>query len=284
MLARCARCRPRLRPQTMAQAADGLEACRRQAPLRLSGRHLLDDAGAGVRTHAPFRPDDLVALDGLLEQATAVVTMGEIHAGAGPADHRPAPRRRQRDRACRRDGLTGKPSAATARPISSSTRRPTGRTSRCFAARWRRSPARARVRDPQRRARGVGEDGPRPEDDPGRGDHRAALLGFDVAGTVAHGARDCYGPRSLVFVNDQLFRECVRPEYEPGCQLRLPSRASAWPTTRTGSSGARHLRLGRALVAGLRDGRLGLPLAGQLHMLVHPDWWGEAFVSGGAAS
>ena len=34
-----------------------------------------------MRTHAPFRPDDLVALDGLLEQATAVVTMAEIHAG-----------------------------------------------------------------------------------------------------------------------------------------------------------------------------------------------------------
>ena len=42
-----------------------------------------------MRTDGPFQPDDLDHLDGLLEQATAVVAMAEIHAGAtDPQDHR----------------------------------------------------------------------------------------------------------------------------------------------------------------------------------------------------
>lgn len=96
-----------------------------------------------------------------------------------------------------------------------------------------------------------------------------------VIGTVAHGDNLCYGPgRNLRFVNDELFLECDRGnwdgekrslwdyglKYEANWLPRgdyLSESGGEW----SGSVTERSYNLGQK----------------QLHMLVHPDWWAAAF-------
>ena len=108
------------------------------------------------------------------------------------------------------------------------------------------------------------------------------MLGFTVKGTVAHGDNDCYGADGKVrFVNDELFTR-VRP-----ARARQPRRLKREPLASfdldydanwlergayLSDSGGRWSAPGFDLVA------QEFPFPGQLHMLVHPDWWKEAFV------
>jgi hypothetical protein len=113
--------------------------------------------------------------------------------------------------------------------------------------------------------------------------------GFDIRGTVAHGDPLCYGPdRTLRFVNDEIFDECARPTLgdssrrigaatitpAPLAELGLDYDAN-WvgPRTYLSDSG------GRWSDPGFDQTAEGFPFEGQLHMLVHPDWWAEAFAA-----
>lgn len=115
--------------------------------------------------------------------------------------------------------------------------------------------------------------------------HELRGYGHEITGTVAHGDSLCRDTSGAVrFVNDQLFRECRRRE--------LAQTIGGFPAG--GSSLADfHLDydanwIGRHTYLSDSGGRWsqpfqtvadGFPYPGQLHMLVHPDWWGEAFVS-----
>lgn len=106
--------------------------------------------------------------------------------------------------------------------------------------------------------------------------------GYAVRGVVAHGDRACYEHH---FVNDELFTESARPEYGP--PQRIIGGVKLWPVSR------RRLHfdydpnwLPRRQYLSDSGGHWSQPFAyvehefpfdGQLHMLVHPDWWGEAF-------
>lgn len=106
--------------------------------------------------------------------------------------------------------------------------------------------------------------------------------GHDISGVVAHGDAACY---QYGFVNDEIFTESPRPDYgEPD---RMVNRLRLQPVSRAyfgfeydpnwlpraeylSDSGGRWSRY-------FEDVAAGFPYAGQLHMLVHADWWGEAF-------
>lgn len=111
--------------------------------------------------------------------------------------------------------------------------------------------------------------------------------GYPVRGVVAHGDQACYEHH---FINDELFTESRRSGYGPadrvvgGVPLRPVSRAELgfdydpnWLSRGmyVSDSGGRWSREWSDVV-----GRF--PLAGQLHMLVHPCWWSEAFSFDGA--
>lgn len=112
--------------------------------------------------------------------------------------------------------------------------------------------------------------------------------GYPVRGVVAHGDQACY---THVFVNDEIFTESARPEYGPadrvvgGIKLEPVSRAALgfdydpnW--------------LPRGDYLSDSGGHWSQPFAeaterwpsGQLHMLVHPCWWREAFIETRAAT
>jgi hypothetical protein len=117
--------------------------------------------------------------------------------------------------------------------------------------------------------------------------------GYEIRGTVAHGDPGCYGPDGGVwFVNDEMFTECTRGAYGP------PERSVAGVPIKPVSLAdfglqydANWLPRGNYLSdSGGRwsqpfdDVAAGFPFNGQLHMLVHPDWWTEAFVPEQAAA
>jgi hypothetical protein len=106
--------------------------------------------------------------------------------------------------------------------------------------------------------------------------------GYDVRGVVAHGDNACY---RYGFVNDELFTESARPDY--GAPDRIVGGVKLNPVSRTtfgfdydpnwlpraeylSDSGGRWSRPFAPVAA-------GFPYDGQLHLLVHPDWWAEAF-------
>jgi len=123
--------------------------------------------------------------------------------------------------------------------------------------------------------------------------------GHRITGVVAHGDRDwCYAPAEpgqeppLVFVNDEQFLECRRTELGPaerlienrGKWLHLRPRPLAdfgleYESYRTGR---RALYLsdsgGEWRDPGFAEIRARFPHpTGQLHILVHPCWWTDAF-------
>jgi hypothetical protein len=114
--------------------------------------------------------------------------------------------------------------------------------------------------------------------------------GVTVRGCVAHGDNLCH---KHGFVNDEMFTESARPTYGAadrriaGVQLAPVPRAwfgldydANWlPRARYLSDSGGHWSEPFQQVADAFP-RLG----GQLHMLIHPDWWGQAFVPLGAAA
>lgn len=110
-----------------------------------------------------------------------------------------------------------------------------------------------------------------------------------VVGTVAHGDGLCH---EHGFVNDELWVECPRPAY--GDPDRLAGHVRIEPVSMSEFGlvyDANWLPRGDYLSDS--GGSWSQPFAdiienfgrrGQLHMLVHPDWWGEAFTEARAAA
>lgn len=102
--------------------------------------------------------------------------------------------------------------------------------------------------------------------------------GLTIRGTVAHGDHDCYGPDGKVrFVNDQIFSECVRPDYGLyGDAISLRSFRLDYDANWL-NRGAYLSDSGGKWSHPFQETYAKFPFPGQLHMLVHPDWWAEAF-------
>jgi hypothetical protein len=113
------------------------------------------------------------------------------------------------------------------------------------------------------------------------------IVGHRVVGTVAHGNPLCYRPDGhLRFVNDEIFRECGRhtlgrAEREvAGVELRpVPLATFGFLYDANWLSRGAYLSDsgGRWSGNGFDAVAASFPFTGQLHMLVHPDWWVEAF-------
>lgn len=125
----------------------------------------------------------------------------------------------------------------------------------------------------------------------GRAIDELRAAGCDIVGSVGHGDPLCYQrDRSLRFVNDEMFLETARPSV--GAQTRYVEDDGGWgfyldPVSRREFGleyDAAWLPRGDYLsdsggswsqpfdeVAGR------FPHAGQLHILMHPDWWGSVF-------
>lgn len=111
--------------------------------------------------------------------------------------------------------------------------------------------------------------------------------GVRVVGCVAHGDQLCHKAR---FVNDEMFSESPRPAY--GAPDRIISDGVVVHPLKPISRRAYQLEydanwLSRGDYLSDSGGEWSRPFGdvardwperGQLHMLIHPDWWGEAFV------
>lgn len=117
-------------------------------------------------------------------------------------------------------------------------------------------------------------------------------LGADVTGSAGHGDELCH---RFNFVNDEIFVECPRPGYGETDRWIGPTRAhpkytpvklervpraelgleydSVWLPRRfyASDSGGRWNKIWDEVE------REAWGDEGQLHMLIHPDWWGDAF-------
>jgi len=107
--------------------------------------------------------------------------------------------------------------------------------------------------------------------------------GHHVHGVVAHGDQACYEHR---FVNDELFLESARPDY--GDAHRRIGSVRLKPVSRIALGfnydpnwlpRSQYLSdSGGSWSQQFEQVDYFFPFeSGQLHMLVHPDWWGEAF-------
>jgi hypothetical protein len=120
--------------------------------------------------------------------------------------------------------------------------------------------------------------------------HELRNAGVRINGAVAHGDPLCHRAN---FVNDEMFLECARPSY--GAPDRLVEYGGVVCPLEPLSMSVFELdydanRLPRGDYISDSGGRWNphpdsfdravgnWSQAGQLHMLVHPDWWGEAFV------
>lgn len=110
--------------------------------------------------------------------------------------------------------------------------------------------------------------------------------GHDITGTVAHGDQRCYdADGKLRFVNDELFEECARRDMGAPDRTVETVTIAPVPLVSFGLDYDANWLL-RAAYASDSGGRwqpgfdqvaAGYPYDGQLHLLVHPDWWAEAF-------
>jgi hypothetical protein len=106
--------------------------------------------------------------------------------------------------------------------------------------------------------------------------------GYHVTGVVAHGDNACY---QYGFVNDELFVESARPDH--GAPDRVVGGVKLDPVSReqfgfeydaSWLSRAAYLSdSGGKWSQPFEDVRASFPYDGQLHMLVHADWWPQAF-------
>ncbi len=107
--------------------------------------------------------------------------------------------------------------------------------------------------------------------------------GYEVRGVVAHGDNACY---QYGFINDEIFTESARPDY--GLPDRVVGGVKLEPISRAELGfdyDPNWLPRGEYLSdsGGVWSQPFSAvderwPTAGQLHMLVHPDWWDEAFL------
>lgn len=111
--------------------------------------------------------------------------------------------------------------------------------------------------------------------------------GHAVRGVVAHGDPACYLNGRVRFVNDEMFTESPRPEYGAADRVIEGTYRKLSPVSRA-MFGLEYDPnwLPRAEYLSDSGGRWSkpfhevagrFPYDGQLHMLVHPDWWGGAF-------
>jgi len=111
--------------------------------------------------------------------------------------------------------------------------------------------------------------------------------GVNVRGCVAHGDRLCH---DLKFVNDEMFKESRREEYgDANRRLELDGYGFEIEPISRGIYGLEYDAnwLPRGDYVSESGGRWSQPfervvsgfdVRGQLHVLIHPDWWGNAFV------
>lgn len=110
--------------------------------------------------------------------------------------------------------------------------------------------------------------------------------GFTIRSTVAHGDGRCRDNSGDVrFVNDEIFTECPRPH------LGSPTRTIGTVPLRQSALADFGLEfdanwIGRTAYLSDSGGvwsqpfgefAAGFPFDGQAHLLIHPDWWSEAF-------
>ena len=116
-------------------------------------------------------------------------------------------------------------------------------------------------------------------------------VGLRIEGCVAHGDELCRDQDGFVtFVNDEMFKECRRPSM--GAAVRDVERAGTVVRIEPQPLSDFHLGydanwIGRGQYLSDSGGRWSRRFddvvcsfgAGQLHVLVHPDWWSLAFVA-----
>lgn len=114
--------------------------------------------------------------------------------------------------------------------------------------------------------------------------------GVRVDGSVAHGDPLCYDGPHLRFVNDELFTECARPDLGPANRILRAGdtvlELQPFPRQVWGLEyDANWLPRGQYLSDSgghwsqpVHEVALRFATAGQLHMLLHPDWWANAFL------
>jgi hypothetical protein len=111
--------------------------------------------------------------------------------------------------------------------------------------------------------------------------------GHEIRSTVAHGNQLCHVAK---YVNDEMFEGCSRPDQGHPDRV-LEHRGRRVPITPAPLSefgldfdanwlprGDYLSDSGGAWSKPFDEVAAGWPAAGQLHMLVHPDWWADAFV------
>lgn len=120
---------------------------------------------------------------------------------------------------------------------------------------------------------------------------RLRAWGHPCRGVVGHGDSLCY---AAGFVNDELFSECARPEMGapdrtlvfgdvrlPLAPVPLSTFGFEYESYRCGPRAAYLSDSGGRWNVPFADAAAGFPYGGQLHMLIHADWWGEAFTAAG---
>jgi len=106
--------------------------------------------------------------------------------------------------------------------------------------------------------------------------------GYQVRGVVAHGHPLCYRHR---FVNDEVFAESARPAYGSPTRevggVRLEPVSRGWFGLEYDANWlprAQYLSdSGGVWSTPFAEVSAAFPFDGQLHMLVHADWWTQAF-------
>jgi hypothetical protein len=240
-----------------------------------------------MRTHAPFLSDDLEHLDGLLDLALQVVPMREVY--AGNTDHRVIGMRHDVDNFI-------EPAVEMA-----AWENERGYRSTYFilhsAPYWEdKRLLRSSVAEIAAYGHEVGihnaalseavRDGTDPRVTLAEAILELRAMGHTISGTVAHGAAECRNAAGrVVVVNDEMFTECARSDMGP--PDRTVGRVNIRPTSLKQFGldydanwlprGAYISDSGGAWSTAFDPVRDGFPFTGQLHMLVHPDWWAEAF-------
>lgn len=111
--------------------------------------------------------------------------------------------------------------------------------------------------------------------------------GHDVTSTVAHGDALCYDSRGKVrFVNDEMFEGCERPSLGEPDRTVAGVKLNPVPLSMFGLDfDANWLRRtsylsdsGGKWSRPFEEAAEQFPYSGQLHVLIHADWWGQAFV------
>lgn len=236
-----------------------------------------------MRAQAPFLPDDLDALDGLLSRASRVVSMREVFAGDRDADV-----------IGMRHDVDDNPGSLETALAMAEWEHGRGYRSTYYLLHdshyWPDAPHAARElvafgHEVGIHVNAIGE-AIRQQRDP-----RSILVdalhelrcAVPVTGMVAHGDPLCHVHG---FVNDEMFMECRRSDYGDASRevggIRFEP-VSMW------EFGIKYDAnwVGRGDYLSDSGGRWSQPFGtvaaewpqkGQLHMLIHPDWWSEAFV------